>query len=93
MHRPAAQEPLLGSHVDPDWVQVRPRTALHIWRKVGLGVLRSSLFLSGYCTLAWVGVCAGMLMAGSWQAHGHRVHGQVGVSGLSQPVVSDACTM
>jgi hypothetical protein len=33
-------------------------------RKVTLGVLRSSLFLSLYCTLAWRGACAGFNAAG-----------------------------
>ncbi len=38
---------------------VHPRKALQIWRKLGAGVLRSSLFLSMYCTLAFAGACIG----------------------------------
>lgn len=33
-------------------------------RKMTVGVLRSSLFLSLYCTLAWRGACAGFNLAG-----------------------------
>ena len=35
-----------------------------LWRKVGAGILRSSLFLSLFCTLAWRGACAGFQAAG-----------------------------
>ncbi|GAB4819141.1 hypothetical protein N2152v2_006187 [Parachlorella kessleri] len=43
---------------------VRPSTAATLWAKLGTGVLRSSLFLSGYCTLAWVGACVGFNLTG-----------------------------
>lgn len=37
---------------------LRSKTAPELWRRVGLGILRSSLFLSLYCALVggWAGV-------------------------------------
>ncbi|PSC71174.1 hypothetical protein C2E20_5468 [Micractinium conductrix] len=57
---------------------LQPDRAPQLWRKIGVGVLRSSLFLSLYCTLAWRGACAtfnmagrttgGLIAAGAWIA-------------------------
>ncbi|KAK9806740.1 hypothetical protein WJX72_001016 [[Myrmecia] bisecta] len=43
---------------------IQKETAAKIWRRVGLGVLRSSLFLALYCTLAWRGACAAHNLTG-----------------------------
>ncbi|KAI3438019.1 hypothetical protein D9Q98_000462 [Chlorella vulgaris] len=43
---------------------LHPDKAPELWRKMTVGVLRSSLFLSLYCTLAWRGACAGFNLAG-----------------------------
>lgn len=43
---------------------LQPDKAPELWRKMALGVLRSSLFLSLYCTLAWRGACTGFNVAG-----------------------------
>ena len=34
-----------------------PVMGVQIWRRLVLGMLRSSAFLAAFCTLAWVGVC------------------------------------
>lgn len=44
-----------------------PDTAARIWGRVGLGTLRSSLFLALYCTLAWRGACAAFQSTGMAQ--------------------------
>ncbi|PRW57029.1 hypothetical protein C2E21_4128 [Chlorella sorokiniana] len=41
-----------------------PSKAPTLWRKMALGIARSSLFLSLYCTLAWRGACGGFNLAG-----------------------------
>lgn len=44
---------------------LRGPQAAATWRKVGLGVARSSAFLALFCTLAWTGVCAGFQATGT----------------------------
>ncbi|KAI7842218.1 hypothetical protein COHA_004131 [Chlorella ohadii] len=41
-----------------------PSKAPTLWRKMALGIARSALFLSLYCTLAWRGACGGFNLAG-----------------------------
>lgn len=49
--------------------------------KVALGVLRSSLFLSLYCTLAWRGACAGFNLTG--RTTGAVIAGSCWVAGFA----------
>lgn len=48
---------------------------------MGLGVLRSSLFLSLYCTLAWRGACTGFNAAG--RTTGAIIAGSCWVAGFA----------
>lgn len=57
-----------------------PRAPL-LWARMGGGVLRSSLFLSLYCALAWRGGCAGWRAAG--RLRGDVLAASVAVSGLA----------
>lgn len=49
---------------------LQPGVRGELWKKVGLGALRSSLFLTLYCALAWRGACAGWSTAGRTTAVG-----------------------
>ncbi|KAL4452113.1 hypothetical protein ABPG75_007775 [Micractinium tetrahymenae] len=60
---------------------LQPNKAPQLWRKVALGVLRSSLFLSLYCTLAWRGACAGFNLAG--RTTGAVIAGSCWVAGFA----------
>lgn len=60
---------------------VQPGTAPELWRKLAVGVLRSSLFLSLFCTLAWGGVCTSHALGG--RTSGALFAGSCWVGGLS----------
>ena len=43
---------------------LKPGVRGELWKKVGIGALRSSLVLTLYCALAWRGACAGWTTTG-----------------------------
>jgi hypothetical protein len=49
---------------------LQPGLRRELWTKIGLGVLRSSAFLTLYCALAWRGACAGWTLSGRTTAAG-----------------------
>ncbi|GAB4820265.1 hypothetical protein N2152v2_007311 [Parachlorella kessleri] len=60
---------------------VNPSTAPQIWKKLAAGILRSSLFLSMYCTLAFAGACIGFRSTG--RTTGAVIAGFTWIAGLA----------
>ena len=51
-----------------------PKLAPDIARRAALGAMRSSLFLSLYCTLAWRGACVGFQHSSESTPAVHDMH-------------------